>query len=481
YAGKLVYEVLPTGYVQTLGMAGYAITGTSGTDQTGLDFANFLPDPEINLTKFVLTDVSGVYVDANDPDGPQASTSTTVYFKVSLENTGNTALTAIHLTDSVIHTVNGVVSAPQVIDYNDPAFNAWVDLDGDTMQDVGEEWTTLDANHDGTLDTVTLAVGSSLNVYYSLNSLLGQHENTAVVTATAVLGGASVGDNDDANYYVLAEDCVGVGTPGFWSNNGWVFWDGVSGNETKHAGQAGFADGELLYAIDLNKNGVIDNGEKIDSNGDGFVNLFAKDGINDGKPLDNAGGVGLLIGDYNRNGITDVGEDTIFISLANANSLINASNRNINGGQADGIWMLGRDVVATWLNFLANNQENDGDPTCIGGIANDGAIAPREAIDAAIDWLQQFASTTNSANSNTNMTTSFHDGNSQAVFQFDAKIATSTGAWNTAATMGEDIPYSGSVLHSALDLYNNTGTIGGIEYCCDRDDAVAMFAVNQIV
>ncbi len=41
YAGKKVLEVLPSGYTQTLGAAGYVITGTSGADQTGLNFANF--------------------------------------------------------------------------------------------------------------------------------------------------------------------------------------------------------------------------------------------------------------------------------------------------------------------------------------------------------------------------------------------------------------------------------------------------------
>ena len=40
YAGKIVYEVVPAGYFQTLGELGHEITGTSGTDQTGLDFAN---------------------------------------------------------------------------------------------------------------------------------------------------------------------------------------------------------------------------------------------------------------------------------------------------------------------------------------------------------------------------------------------------------------------------------------------------------
>ena len=46
YAGLDVFEVIPDGQVQTLGEFGYEIEGTSGTDQTGLDFANHVPqDP----------------------------------------------------------------------------------------------------------------------------------------------------------------------------------------------------------------------------------------------------------------------------------------------------------------------------------------------------------------------------------------------------------------------------------------------------
>ncbi|MBO6610136.1 hypothetical protein, partial [Altererythrobacter sp.] len=64
YAGLKVYEVLPNGYVQTLGQAGYTITGTSGTDQTGLNFANF-----------ELFDISGTkYTDTNG-DGQTAGDS----------------------------------------------------------------------------------------------------------------------------------------------------------------------------------------------------------------------------------------------------------------------------------------------------------------------------------------------------------------------------------------------------------------------
>jgi len=48
--------------------------------------------------------------------------------------------------------------------------------------------------------------------------------------------------------------------------------------------------GELLYGVDSDENGVI--------------NHVAGDGSNDGSPLD---AKGLLIGDYNLNGITDAG------------------------------------------------------------------------------------------------------------------------------------------------------------------------------
>ena len=56
YAGKMIYEVLPDGYVQTLGAAGYQITGTSGADQTNLNFANF---EEVSVSGYKWTDTDG--------------------------------------------------------------------------------------------------------------------------------------------------------------------------------------------------------------------------------------------------------------------------------------------------------------------------------------------------------------------------------------------------------------------------------------
>jgi len=401
-----------------------------------------------------------------------------------LTNTGNVTLENIALSDSVVHTVGGVAQAPVAIDYSDPALGAFIDLDDDGQLDSGEEWANFDTNSDGTLDIdengdpFQLSVGETVTIYYSLTSELGQHENTAVVTADAVTTGEDAGDNDDANYFVLAsDDCVGVRTPGFWANSKWMtFWDakgdgwGTAPNEPKQAGTPGFADGELLYKVYL-----------TDSNHDGVINGDPTDGI-----ADDAFSTGLLIGDYNMNGITDVGEDTIFVSLPDAIKLINASSKQLveGKGTADGIYMLGRDMVATWLNYLANNQGDGDNGNCIGTV--DGATtSPREFLDAAIDWMQQFASTSNSddtaSHTDTNTNTSFHDGDHQSVFEFDSRINPSSASWQTAVTVGEDIPVSGAAMHSALDAYNNTGAINGIEYCCDADSEIALSAIAQII
>jgi uncharacterized repeat protein (TIGR01451 family) len=450
--GTLDNEATANADAVTTGTAAPEVSDTASEDVCQL--------PAITLVKNVRTDVSGAFVPADNPDGPEASTSSTVDFQVIITNTGNVTLTDVTLSDSVIHTVGGVPGAPVEIDYADLALNAFIDLDGDAMLDSGEEWANFDTNGDGTLDVdengdpFELSVGESFTIYYSLTSLLGQHENTAVVTAGAATTGEEATANDDANYYVLPEDCVGVRTPGFWSNPKWMtFWDGTSGNEPTQAGSPGFADGELLYAIDTSKNGVVDGGDTNNT--------------------------GLLIGDYNMNGITDAGEDTIFISLSDAQKLINASNKQLADGKtADGIYMLGRDVVATWLNYLANNQESGGG-NCIGGVGG-ATNTPQEYLNAAIDWLQQFAATDNGANLNQNLANTYHDGDEQAVFQFDPRIAPNTPAWQNPFTIGEDIPVSAAAMHAALDGYNNTGAIGGEEFCCDADSELALGVLAQI-
>src|SRR4029078_3517912 len=132
---------------------------------------------------------------------------------------------------------------------------------------------------------------------------------------------------DDAEVPIVIPG-PGVGTPGFWLNNGKVFWDGIVGNESK-AGQPGFADGELLPA----------------------------------------GQTYILLGDDNNNGVTDGTEDTLKILTTDALKFLH-------GGGANKVDLTPRDAIAPWLNFEAGN--NDGS----------GPGSPADYMDKAIDWLQ---------------------------------------------------------------------------------------------
>ncbi|WP_172799906.1 DUF11 domain-containing protein, partial [Croceicoccus bisphenolivorans] len=386
----------------------------------------------VYIEKNVKTDyTSNVYVAADDPDRPQASATSTVMFQVILMNTGNITLTGVTLTD--------LLDGVDYLDYNtinnggDALVN--VDADGDGVFELtGVTWTSI-AGDDQTID-FSLAPNATLEIYYAYTSELGEHRNVATVSTNEADDASN-----DAGYFVLpSEDCVGVGTPGFWSHNGAPFWDGQQNNESK-AGQPGFAEGELTYAVD--------------SNGDGFLNAVAGDGINDGKPLDVEG---LLIGDWNQNGIQDGDENTLFISLEAAQEIINASNRQTSGKQADGVYILGRDAIATWLNYLANGGQ-DGD-CFIDRYDTDtfDALSPEEALNDAISWFE--AQGIESI-----------DADGDGIFSL-AKIKTNTDAWKDG---GDDA-------HAALDEFNNFGTIGGEEfvYCCDRDDATFIDVITSI-
>ncbi|MEN6426748.1 MAG: filamentous hemagglutinin N-terminal domain-containing protein [Phycisphaerales bacterium] len=74
YDGMTIYEVLPSGYEQTLGIEGYTIVGTSGNDQTGLFFANYLlPSEEPPLpppVPVVITPVVVPPIPTDNLEGP---------------------------------------------------------------------------------------------------------------------------------------------------------------------------------------------------------------------------------------------------------------------------------------------------------------------------------------------------------------------------------------------------------------------------
>jgi hypothetical protein len=216
----------------------------------------------------------------------------------------------------------------------------------------------------------------------------------------------------------------GVRTPGFWQNmnNGGLYWDGKDDNE-KNAGDDCFPDGELLYDIA-------------------------------GKPL------GLLVGDWNGDGVedadgaddilgTDDDEDTLYISYDAARILINASQKE----QQDGRYMLGRDLVATWLNYLAGNDIGDID-------AADGHDSPIEAIQGAINFLQTYGDTSDDGILAT--------ANKKSIVWEGSSVPTNKPAWQTW----------GADLHGDLDEYNNTGWIDGQQYAHDCDDSAFTTALS---
>jgi uncharacterized repeat protein (TIGR01451 family) len=247
----------------------------------------------------------------------------------------------------------------------------------------------------------TLAVGASTEFQITAPWAVGQHVNDA--TATGSYSGGTASDHDLAYYYGLI-DCVGTRTPGFWlSPNGLTFWDGTVGNETKSGPE--FPTGELLAF----NNGVNDGPDPGSSNKEERY---------------------ILLGDDNGNGITDAGEDTLQMSLALALKVIDASMKP----SQDARYVLGRDVVAAWLNFEAGNGAGSPlDPN-----------SPAHKMDLAIDWLQQYA-----------------DANHDGIADFNGPaIKQSSAAWQG----------SGAALHTALDEYNNNGTVNGVFYSCSADD-----------
>ena len=354
--------------------------------------APIAPAPSIDLEKFVSVDGGVTYDDADNADGLQnVNIGAPVSFMITVANTGNVSLTDVNITD--INKTGGLPGVP-------------IDLSGVTISESGV------AN--GILD-----VGETWTLNYTQPFDAGVHLNTATVTTAQ-----GVGDIDDAYYYSLVNEGPGVRTPGFWGNLGFTFWDGIQGNEPKQAGTPGFADGELLYGVDTNGDGVAGGaGDKV----------------------------GLLVGDYDHDGFTDADEDTLFIELKDAQTLINASNKQMN----DGVYKLGRDLVATWLNSLAGNNIGDASDT----------ESPKHYIDDAVDWLQKFAGTTGL------------EDEAKDVFKFGAAVKTSSSNWNAPVN---GIDHSANDMHSALDHYNNDGTTsdGGTVYGHDADSSLFVTALT---
>jgi hypothetical protein len=225
-----------------------------------------------------------------------------------------------------------------------------------------------------------------------------------------------------------------VGTPGFWKNHPEV-WDGDTSNDSSFAGKANFPESDVAYPV--------------------------VDPV-DGGPTD-----GILIGDWNLNGVCDPWENDwdndastvncIYYNQQEALRFLDGTiiqDGDLAGGYDDGKdkrQAVARSLIAAWLNTLASN-----DFTCIEDSINDG-----------IHWLQQSNGVNNTPDENGD---GLGDGDLKKYFRdFRVKAGWDKDPDNN----GEDNPKSqwiksswnssdpnsvaGELIYLALDNYNNTG------------------------
>ncbi len=246
--------------------------------------------------------------------------------------------------------------------------------------------------------------------------------NTATVTAPGGFTDTNSGNNSatDTDTIIAAP---GVRTPGFWSNTTWQrFWDGTAGNEPAQSGTAGFPTGDLLRAP--------------------YVNSSTAGRVIDPVTGATATTAGLLVGDFNRNGITDSGEDTLFYSTTEALQILNPSQNLVTN---DVRYTLARNVVAAWLNHLAGNP--------IDTAATNDKDA-RYFLNEGIHWLQALTPDEGSDRKGDGSLTGSTIAASSSLWNGPGLInsATAPYAGNTAVTYGIE---PGSVISTALDNYNN--------------------------
>jgi hypothetical protein len=236
---------------------------------------------------------------------------------------------------------------------------------------------------------------------------------SSTITNTATVAGPSgFVDSNTTNNSATDVDTIistpGCRTPGFWVNKSWQsFWDGSGGNEANQCGTTNFCKGDIFLAPYTSSQ-------------------------QQGKVKDNVTGTyqgGVLIGDWNRNGCTDNGEQTIFYTTAEALKVMDSS---CQPDKSDVRYTLARSLVASWLNHLAGNPVDT-------AIAND--VDARVLINRGITWLQTYTPDENRDGKGDGMLSKLSGISSPA-------MKASNSAWTTATT-------GGNAINTGLDNYNN--------------------------
>ncbi len=336
-------------------------------------------------------------------DGITVAAGSAIQWIYTVKNTGVLSLNNVSVTDD-----NGTSGDPS--DDFQATLNTSTDVGNDGILSPNETWTYT----------------------YSSTAVAGSYNNIGTVTSETV----SLSDNrtptaNDSSSYT-GESAItppGVRTPGFWQNTTWQrFWDGHANNQPAQAGTTNFPTGDLFHSPYTNSATA---GQVLD-------------------PVTNSYQIGLLIGDYNRNGMTDTGEDTLFYTLDQARKIVDSS-QHPKGGQKDDRYTLGRDLVASWLNYLAGNPIDT---------ANSTDKDARYYINEAVDWLQALTPDENGDQKG--------DGALNQLVNSTVNSPTVNSYWNTGITSATGLPSpynlntaagfsldAGNTIHTQLDKYNN--------------------------
>ncbi|MGH7428909.1 MAG: SdrD B-like domain-containing protein, partial [Candidatus Methylomirabilaceae bacterium] len=213
-------------------------------------------------------------------------------------------------------------------------------------------------------------------------------------------------------------------TPGFWAQHLWA-WDGDATTDGPVDGQGRTLASKLVADDVLTLEDVL---IPVDSDGDGDI---------DGSDLK-----GVLVGDANMNGLTGVGETTLFFGLQDAQELINASSQLIN---ADQRVKMARDALALQLNI------------------NNDVVDPAGLITEAAKWLSGlapylYASGTGDVDTNNDGIADFNNSSEAGADGFaGTKVRANQAPWQTVVANG----FSGSSIHEAIDDFNNCRLVGG--------------------
>ncbi|MFN5592917.1 MAG: hypothetical protein ACK482_05615 [Aphanizomenon sp.] len=292
-------------------------------------------------------------------------------------------------------------------------------------------------------DYVTLPAGSSIT-YKVTGTVVGGHgshkvsdchrtlTNTATVTAPSDFTDTNL-ENNTATDIDTIMAAPGVRNTHFWQNTKWQkSWDGIQGNEHSQKTRPNFPDSDLLLSPYTNS---ARSGKVLD-------------------PITRRYGVGLLIGDYNHNGKTDKKENTLFYTRAQALQIVDSS---MHPNNRDTRYILGRDLVTSWLNYLAGNSIDT---------PNSNDQDARDYINEGIQWLQALTPDQNRDGKGDGYLQGL-TGNETSNSRTPRILATSS-YWKSGISSASNLPNSyksntdvlypidaGISIHTHLDNYNN--------------------------